>query len=336
MFLIKEERMQLFVLIEGSEEIPSIFAPFETSYMRKVMYGNFEAMVFTQLFETIRYKIGEHRVKVFFDTILDPIPFEPGFYIHVASSGKTVNALLNGTRKIPLKDGQLNMFYLTEKPNLAPISTGDYCFFHIGFGIEVLREIMNRLPKNLHTEKLSELFLSVENAAGSTGGLINRKPVELNPYLAGLIGDIMAMKITNTKAQKCYLDKKVQQFIEHFLAQYISKDALKLLTLTDEDINTIDSIKGYISRNVHKPVSLWLLSKKTAIPPGRLNSSFRQFYGISVNEYIHNCRMGKAAMLLTRTSSPVQMIASLTGYSNCKTFIKHFTSFYGCAPSAFR
>ena len=67
-----------------------------------------------------------------------------------------------------------------------------------------------------------------------------------------------------------------------------------------------------------------------------LTSIFRAKMGISPQEYLMQCKLKRAAELLTETDYPVQEVSRLVGYDNPLTFSKTFKNFYGLSPKNYR
>ena len=62
---------------------------------------------------------------------------------------------------------------------------------------------------------------------------------------------------------------------------------------------------------------------------------FKSLTGLSLNDYINDIRMKKAASLLLNTSSSINDIAEQVGIDNVNYFYKLFKKAYGCTPREF-
>lgn len=67
-----------------------------------------------------------------------------------------------------------------------------------------------------------------------------------------------------------------------------------------------------------------------------LMKKFKALTGGTLNEYIVDLRMKKAAALLRSTSAPVSSIAEQVGIDNLSYFYRLFKKIYGCTPKEFR
>lgn len=67
-----------------------------------------------------------------------------------------------------------------------------------------------------------------------------------------------------------------------------------------------------------------------------LMKKFKSLTGGTLNEYIVDLRMKKAAVLLRGTQAPVSSIAEQVGIDNLSYFYRLFKKVYGCTPGEFR
>lgn len=311
------------------------FVPHIIPYMQQVPYWSHTFEILTQSFETGRYGVGEHLVEGAGE--LEPTTHKKGFYLHVASGVKTVNARLNNGQKITLKDGQLRLIYLSNKANSAIIPRGFHCFFHTRCNKKTLDELL----ESIQTPENAKKILSFKAIAGKVieedGGQVNSRKieVELDPYAAGLIQEIREIRIRCRKGLKKYVNKKVELFILHFL--HLCINGRSTYTITDDDIQMIDDIKkdiGYYRYN--QLFSADILASLNDVPVEKLNNIFTRFHGISLDAYIQHHRIEKIVHLLTNTRQSISFIALLTGFKNYQAFTAYFIAYFGCAPSRFR
>lgn len=78
------------------------------------------------------------------------------------------------------------------------------------------------------------------------------------------------------------------------------------------------------------------VAKNIGIHRSYLTTIFKKKTGVSPQEYLLQCRMRRACMLLSSTNNPIQAIAHNVGYDNPFTFSKIFKSYYGISPREYR
>lgn len=103
--------------------------------------------------------------------------------------------------------------------------------------------------------------------------------------------------------------------------------------------NYVDLVKGAvesIGSNMHNPVNIEELAKYVGTNPTKLQQSFKMIYGTTVNGYMKNARLEKAAELLIYTDRKVSEIVNEVGLINRGYFSKLFRERYECSPKAYR
>ena len=101
-------------------------------------------------------------------------------------------------------------------------------------------------------------------------------------------------------------------------------------SMADHAKSLIDS--GYSDRdfNVEKVASL------LGVHRGSLSQAFSKRYGITVSHYISECRIRRAARLLTESRLSIREIAAECGFNSHEYFTRVFTSRTGFTPALFR
>lgn len=98
----------------------------------------------------------------------------------------------------------------------------------------------------------------------------------------------------------------------------------------------IQVIEQYILENYDKDLSLTTLADLVYLNPKYMSDIFSQEKGISLNKYIRNIRLNKAAELLLSSNKKISDISNSVGYSNVSYFCKLFNEEFGYTPELFR
>lgn len=99
--------------------------------------------------------------------------------------------------------------------------------------------------------------------------------------------------------------------------------------------DTIEFVKTYIDSHLHHDLSIDLLAGKAFLSRAAFTSKFRQQTGKTVNKYLTDLRMERAAMLLSETSFTIQKIAETIGLQD-RQFRNLFRQHYQCSPLEWR
>lgn len=107
-------------------------------------------------------------------------------------------------------------------------------------------------------------------------------------------------------------------------------------TIKSEQIELVQKAISLIEDSMREPVNIDYLAKTLGTNSARLQHCFKLLYGNTVNGYIKNARILKAAELLTYSELSVSEVISEVGLINRGYFSKIFKSHYGYTPKAFR
>ena len=106
--------------------------------------------------------------------------------------------------------------------------------------------------------------------------------------------------------------------------------------LLRNDVELVKRAVESIGRNMHDPVNIDELAKYVKSNPTKLQQGFKMVYGMTVNGYMKNARLEKAAELLIYTDKKVSEIVTEVGLINRGYFSKLFRERYECQPNGYR
>jgi AraC family transcriptional regulator of arabinose operon len=92
----------------------------------------------------------------------------------------------------------------------------------------------------------------------------------------------------------------------------------------------------FIEHNYEKGIKVTDIANYIGINRSYLSNIFKKVLNVSVQEYLVNYRLTKAATILRTTSIPIGNIAKAVGYDDSLTFSKVFKSFKNVSPSEYR
>ncbi|WP_201008421.1 helix-turn-helix domain-containing protein [Paenibacillus glycanilyticus] len=107
-----------------------------------------------------------------------------------------------------------------------------------------------------------------------------------------------------------------------------------------ENVKTViaNKIRDYVGQHYNSiNLSTDTVAKYVELSPNYVRSIFKEITGISLSDYITQCRMSEAQRLLIETNDPVSRIAELVGYpENSKHFFTVFKKHFGRTPENYR
>lgn len=101
--------------------------------------------------------------------------------------------------------------------------------------------------------------------------------------------------------------------------------------------NVVSNVKSYIEMFYdNEDLATASLSEYFSLSASYLSSLFKRETGVSITQYITDCRMENASKLLTTTNLPIHIIARKVGYPNIPYFNKVFKTYHGISPALYR
>ncbi len=100
--------------------------------------------------------------------------------------------------------------------------------------------------------------------------------------------------------------------------------------------NIVLEISTYITKHISDKITLQDISSSMGINKRKMCSVFKEQYGISILDFIHNIRLEKAAMLIESSGLAITQIADLCGFESIRNFNRVFVDKMSCTPSEYR
>ena len=124
-----------------------------------------------------------------------------------------------------------------------------------------------------------------------------------------------------------------EQIIQHERDLNHTPSEYKMLR---NDIDLVKQAVESIDSNMQSPVNIEELAKHVGTNSTKLQQGFKMVYGTTVNGYMKNARLSRAADLLIYTDKSVSEIVNELGLVNRGYFSKLFRERYECPPNAYR
>ena len=98
----------------------------------------------------------------------------------------------------------------------------------------------------------------------------------------------------------------------------------------------MEEAAAFLREHLGEPVHIAELARRAGMSEFHFQRVFRHILGQSPYEYLTRLRVDRARLLLLTSEKSVAEIASLVGYADVRSLIRHFKSREGCTPSALR
>lgn len=100
-------------------------------------------------------------------------------------------------------------------------------------------------------------------------------------------------------------------------------------------ISTVVSVRSFINSNFQRPISLELIAQLHFVSKYHLLRLFKQYYGLTIRQYLIDVRVEKAKGFLSSGMSVTETCFAV-GYESPSSFITLFKSKTGVTPFEFK
>ena len=103
-----------------------------------------------------------------------------------------------------------------------------------------------------------------------------------------------------------------------------------------QQVDIVKAVSKYLSKNFVKRITIDDLSRDFDVPASTLKRCFKGVYGVTIHQFIKECRLNEAKRLLHETDESILQIANAVGYENGSKFTSTFKDSVGMTPSDYR
>ncbi|MBU3170332.1 AraC family transcriptional regulator [Clostridium estertheticum] len=120
------------------------------------------------------------------------------------------------------------------------------------------------------------------------------------------------------------------------LQDFYSRIILYKKKSTNESLEYMDIIEGYIKSNYHKDIDFEGMARYIGISYSYIRKIFKENTGKTIIEYTNRLRINEAKIHLRDTDKSLPEIASCIGYNNDQSLSRFFKKYEGITPGEYR
>jgi len=223
-----------------------------------------------------------------------------------------------------LHDGSFNLLYVPSVNNLLSLQAGRiYTTFDIHLSPKLLGKLADYFPV---------LAAFLDKIAKREAALLCPLNQITTIEMTRIVDEILKNQYMGS-VREFYTVTKVMELLIVVLEKITNSPMIDRIFFRKEEIEKIYAAKDELLKDLDKPISLLILSRKVGLNMHKLKSGFQQFYGSSVLIYRLHVRMKEAKRLLNDTDGQVDDIGYATGYANTQHFSKAYKKYYGHTPA---
>lgn len=260
----------------------------------------------------------------FFETLtFDSVSNKEGIHSRILLKGN-LRHKVKGTGKIYLREGEFTMLWADSANCKCRFEKDtEYRTLDIFYSPALFQQLIIYFPELKDLQNAGHLKQLIKN------------PCYITPAMRDIIREILECPFDETTRQ-FYFDLKVREYLYVMLEHTYNRPPARYHFTPYEIACIIKAHKLLLEDLGKKPLSLRMLSKAAAINEFKLKAGFRQLFGLSVFDCLHEERMEKARELILTTDEPLKNICVLSGYPRMTNFITAFRKRFGYTPGSLR
>lgn len=187
-------------------------------------------------------------------------------------------------------------------------------------------------------QDLSVSFITVTFDLDSPNSSLFNKIHSIDNEMKKLLGKIILEKESNL----LYSEDLILGYLKEFIIRLIRSSLLEnTIIQQDSDIRSRidDSIVArcmdFIKNNAENRISVPDVARTIPISPSYLSQIFRKKTGVTVIDFINNCKLEKSKEYIKTSSLNFTQISEKLGYTSVHYFSRQFKGKYGISPSEF-
>ncbi|MBL0740285.1 helix-turn-helix transcriptional regulator [Chryseolinea lacunae] len=205
-------------------------------------------------------------------------------------------------------------------------------------------------------ERLNVLHLSVDRlyycdllcekerwSASLKEKLLNRQAVsgamdnmQMSPRMFGTVHDIMNCTLSGN-LRKIVIEAKVLELIAMQLDQLVKRDdTVAVQKINSKDQDAFYALRDFLHQSFTEDHSLKNLSRTFGLNEFKLKKGFKELFGTTVFDYLHDLKMEHARRMLQDAGAYVNEVSGMVGYKNPNHFSTAFKRKFGINPAQYR
>jgi AraC family transcriptional regulator len=157
----------------------------------------------------------------------------------------------------------------------------------------------------------------------------------LDPLAAQTAGDLLE-ELTDGAGDPAYVDALVKALALHLIRYYSANAQNGGCRFGGLPNYLLTRLEDYINGSLDRRLSRTDAAQALGIDPSRLAHAFKATTGKGLLQYLNECRVEKAKLLLTENGLPIEEVGRRVGINNARRFAAIFHKLTGISPEAFR
>ncbi len=252
--------------------------------------------------------------------------FHPGS-VELCINLDGTGAVSDGQQSVKLRARALTFYFQGDPPLIASREPNQlHRFITLEFSPEFLRENCAAQADNLHP-----IVRAVVRQEARTARVASPEPI--NAYLLQVVESLRHCPVFKPAQELWFRSKALEVAAQLFFrppdGELLCRRAQRAAR------ERVERVRGILKAEIHNPPSLEDLGRLVGCSPYYLSRQFSAETGITMQQYVRQIRLERAAELLRSGKCNVTEAALEVGYNSLSHFTSAFREAFGCCPGLY-
>lgn len=308
------------------EEIPDIYIPNYKLEEKKIVIDESPVFLLNQQFTTGGLFVMHAEMC-----------FDKPTHIYTEVEGETVTSQFIFYKKsVEELKGKPNALYGRSRHNIRYIPSTrnehevkenvDYMYFLIALSKDYYFNLIDR-HSILHEDFVKE----IENGRYTS---FSTEDFFVTLEMRRVIDDMVHCK-QEGELKRIHTEARILELLMYQLEQLSGREQEQEL-IRGDDIFKLEQVREVLGTRYATPPTQRELSREVGLNEFKLRRGFKEYFGITVYDYITRLRMEKARQLLLDEHKTISEVSAAVGFSHQNNFSIAFKKYFGIPPSELR
>ncbi|QQT25802.1 MULTISPECIES: helix-turn-helix transcriptional regulator [Sphingobacterium] len=145
------------------------------------------------------------------------------------------------------------------------------------------------------------------------------------------IDELLTSKKTG-EIRRLHTESRIVELLMYQFEQYNEQGTPNNELFNEDDIYRLEMARQILEQRIANPPTQKELASEVMMSESKLRKDFKEYFSVTIHDYLTRVRMEKARILLLAKQMTVYEVALLTGFGHQNNFSSAFKKYYGISP----
>ncbi|EEI93465.1 transcriptional regulator, AraC family [Sphingobacterium spiritivorum ATCC 33300] len=145
------------------------------------------------------------------------------------------------------------------------------------------------------------------------------------------IDELLTSKKTG-EIRRLHTESRIVELLMYQFEQYNEQGTPNNDLFNEDDIYRLEMARQILEQRIANPPTQKELASEVMMSESKLRKDFKEYFSVTIHDYLTRVRMEKARILLLAKQMTVYEVALLTGFGHQNNFSSAFKKYYGISP----